>query len=276
MSKNTNQKAASEYVHQQLAKTRKQFNTTRAVSIILTLFVAIYMLVLTSWIKGAIEPGELSDTLSVYAESMLEQEGVSRINELQGRIPELIQQKIPELIMSQVTPLMKRLQIQEGNATRAMMANKVGPFISKALNTFLKDHNEDLEQYFGEISKMNEAVDPAEKAKHKAKADQVMEGISSSFNENLRNMAKDEEFQKQLMSSRFKSSLRALAAINSDIAPYTRNFADLTGEERDIRYGIALILDQAKWSTDANPRRVGDELENPLEGLKNPFKKPEK
>ena len=276
MSKNKNQNAANEYVDEQLEKTQKQLNTTRVVSIIMIIFVATYMGCITSKLNKVVEPNELSDTLLTYAESMLEEEGVSRINELQAKIPELIQQKIPELIMSQIKPMMKRLQIQEGNATQRMMTTKVGPFISKALKSFLVDRKDAVEQYFDEISKMNENIDPAEKAKHKAKADQVMEGISSSFNETLRNMATEEEFQTQLMSKRFKSSLRSLKAINSDIAAYTRPFDKLSSEERDIRYGIALILDQAKWATDANPRRIGDDLENPLEGLKNPFKKPEK
>ena len=169
--------------------------------------------------------------------------------------------------MSQITPMMKRMQLQEGNATQQMMAEKVGPFISKSLNAFLKDHNDDVEEYFNAINEMNKSVDASEKAKHKAKADEIMETISSSFSEDLRKMAEDEEFQKQLMTPRFKSSLTRLKEINVDLAAYTQPTQNLSAEEKRMRSVIAMILDQAKWSTDANPRRADDVIENPLEEL---------
>ena len=109
MSKYENQSSASEFLHDQLEKTRKQLNTARIVSIILIVFVATYMGCITSKLNNAIEPNELGDTLVGYAESMLEEHGVSYISELQGQIPQLIQEKIPELIMSQITPMMKRM-----------------------------------------------------------------------------------------------------------------------------------------------------------------------
>ena len=270
MSENENQNSASAYVHDQLERTRKQLNTARIVSIILIVFVATYMGCITSKLNTAIEPKELGDTLVGYAESMLEEHGVSYINELQGQIPQLIQEKIPELVMSQITPMMKRMQLQEGNATQQMMAEKVGPFISKSLNAFLKDHNDDVEEYFNAINEMNKSVDAAEKAKHKAKADEIMETISSSFSEDLRKMAEDEEFQKQLMTPRFKSSLTRLKEINADLAAYTQQTQNLSAEEKRMRSVIAMILDQAKWSTDANPRRADDVIENPLEELNDP------
>ena len=225
---------------------------------------------ITSKLNKAIEPSELGDTLVSYAESMLEEHGVSYISDLQRQIPQLIQEKIPELVMSQITPMMKRMQLQEGNATQQMMAEKVGPFISKSLNAFLKDHNDDVEGYFDEINKMNKSVEAAEKAKHKARADQIMESISSSFSEDLRNLAQDEEFQKQLMTPRFKSSLTRLKEINVDLAAYTQPSQKLNTEEKRMRGVIAMILDQAKWSTDANPRRTDDVIQNPLEELNDP------
>ena len=270
MSEHENQNSASEYVHNQLERTRKQLNTARVVSIILIVFVATYMGCITSKLNNAIEPNELGDVLVGYAESMLEEHGVSYISELQGQIPQLIQEKIPELIMSQITPMMKRMQLQEGNATQQMMAEKVEPFVRKSLNSFLKDHNDDVEEYFDEINKMNKSVEAAEKAKHKARADQIMESISSSFSEDLRKMAQDEEFQQQLMTPRFKSSLTRLKEINVDLAAYTQPTQNLSAEEKRMRGVIAMILDQAKWSTDANPRRTDDVLENPLEELNTP------
>jgi len=253
-SNRTHDLAADSYVDEQLERTRKTFNTTRIVSGVLIAFVALYMGCITSKLKTELEPKNLSDHIVTFAENQFNDHSADLKQKGLDWIPEIISERIPNLLLDQIPKLTQSLQEKEGNFTSQFVESS-RPVIAKTIDTFLVNNEDKVKEYFTKIKQAKEADSPQERERLQSEAEQTMTDIADEFWGGMESIAKSEQFQQNLKSAQFQGSLSQVQNIEEDLRPFTQQDEQLSPEDLDIRFGIAMILEKLKWSTDAHPRQ---------------------
>jgi hypothetical protein len=77
-------------------------------------------------------------------------------------------------------------------------------------------------------------------------------------------VAKTREFGNADVNRGYKSSLARLRRVNADLITLSKTpEKDLKGEDRELRYAVALMLDKLEWSTPNHLRKPEEEKKDP-------------
>lgn len=238
--------AAESYVDEHLENTRKSFNTTRVVSIVLIVFVALYMGFITSKLKSAAEPENVADLLVGYGESLLNERGPDLTKWGLDQIHPLVSEELPKMIMGQIPRLTSSLEKQEGNFTTQFI-DQTRPIIGSIIDRFLVKNKGKVKEYFAKMKQFKEATDPAEIERLKKEKEDMMTELSNTFWSDLESVSQSEEFQKNLKAASFQASIKQMRVINEDLAIFVQQDDQLSPEDKDLRFGIAMILSKLNW-----------------------------
>jgi hypothetical protein len=240
---------------------RTHFNTI-IISLVLAAVVLGYMWFLTSWLKRDLTEENIRIYIVSYAEEQLDSQAPQLIQQAKDLIPKVIQEEVPKYIMSKIPEVRENFQTQADDYIIRSL-NDVKPKIEQAVDDFLDEYKDDMKQYT-EIIESAKNADSDERKRLESLAAIKIRELADAFVDNLVRVAEIRKFGDPKIDRSYKASLAKLKGFNADLS----NLAispdqDLSQENQDLRYAIALMLDKLDWSTPTHARAKPDKVETP-------------
>jgi hypothetical protein len=256
-----------DFVEQVHDRTKRALFNAKVVSMVLAAIVTGYMWWLSSIIKENLTEENIRLSAVGWLEGKLDNEAPKYIQQAKDLIPKVIQEEVPNYIMSRIPEVRKNFQTQaEDYVVRSL--DDVKPKIEKAVDDFLEQYKDDMKQYTETIEAAKN-TDADERKRLESLAAIKIRELADAFVDNLLRVAQTRKFGDPQVDRAYKTSLFKLKGFNADLSNLAISHdRDLTQEDQDLRYAIALMLDKLEWSTPTHVRAKPDKVETPVPNKK--------
>ena len=274
-------KNQSAFIEELLQRAKKTQTNTMIVSLVLAAVVFGYMLFLTNWLKKDLtqegvrslivteaqayidsEQSNLRGQIVSFTEGQVDNYIPELKRKLEKEIPALIQDRLPNYITSKIPDVRQSFQTQADDYF-ARNLDDVRPQIAQGVDEYLGKYNADMKRY-SEIIEAAKNTDGAERSRLELLAKNKIQELADAFIDNLLEVAKTREFGNADVNRGYKSSLARLRRVNADLITLSKTpEKDLKGEDRELRYAVALMLDKLEWSTPNHLRKPEEEKKDP-------------
>ena len=180
---------------------------------------------------------------------------------LETEIPALIQERLPKYITSKIPDVRQSFQTQADDYFSRNL-DDVRPQIAQGVDEYLGKYTAEMKRY-SEIIEAAKNTDGAERNRLERLAKNKIRELADAFVDNLLEVAKTREFGNASVNAGYQSSLARLRRVNADLITLSKTpEKDLKGEDRELRYAVALMLDKLDWSTPTHLRKPKEEKED--------------
>jgi len=238
----------SAFIEELYERTKRGHTNAVIVSAILAAVVLGYMWFLTSWLKRDLTEENISNYIVIYAEEQLDTHAPEIIDQTKEMIPKVIQEEIPKYITSKVPDVRESFQTQADDYFERSLA-EVKPQIEEAIDEFLQKYDADMEKY-AELIEAAKNADIEERNRLEKMATIKVRELAEGFVDGLLEIAQARDFGNGDVNRSYNETLSRLKRVNEDLrALAITPEKEITSEDQDLRYSIALMLDKLEWST---------------------------
>ena len=273
-------KNQSAFIEELLQRAKKTQTNTMIVSLVLAAVVFGYMLFLTNWLKKDLtqegvrslivteaqayidsEQSNLRGQIVSFTEGQVDNYIPELKRKLETEIPSLIQERLPKYLTSKIPDVRQNFQTQADDYF-ARNLDDVRPQIAQGVDQYLGKYKTEMKRY-SEIIEAAKNTDGAERNRLELLAKNKIHELANAFVDSLLEVAKTREFGNASVNAGYQSSLSRLRRVNADLITLSKTpEKDLKGEDRELRYAVALMLDKLDWSTPTHLRKPNEEKED--------------
>lgn len=215
---------AVDFVAKELGQARSSLKKAQIVGIVLILFVAGYVTILTSKLSPYLSPQGAASTANDIILTQVTERAPLIADDLKKRVPEMVA-RIPDMVIGKLPEWRGQLEEKAEDTLRDQMQDH-SVQLGKRLDLFLADHQAQI----GELLASTQDKD-------KTKLRSLMTSIEQDM---LAYM--DEKFdQKESIREKIDASLEKLSHMEKQIDRLA-NANDLTPQEKKTRHAIAVIV----------------------------------